>query len=884
MARDARRVAPYVRVSRVGGARRGGADDLDGSPSEELAALARFQSRCDDRAVTRSDLPTGTVTFLFTDVEGSTRLLREHGAAYADLLAEHRRVLRDAFATHSGVEVDTQGDAFFVAFARASDAVAAAADAHHALDRIGPVRVRMGIHTGEPLVTAEGYVGMDVHRAARIAAAAHGDQIVVSEATRRLLDDERLRDLGEHRLKDLVQAERLYQLGEGKFPPLRTLDATNLPVASSALVGRESELAELVAELSTGTRLLTVTGAGGTGKTRLALQVAAELVGQLRDGVFWVPLGGLSDPELVAGEVAQTIGAPDDLASFLRGRELLLLLDNFEHLLEAAPAVSALLSSSPDVRILVTSRAPLRVSGEREYWLEPLPVGDASALFVERARAAGKELEPDAAIASICRRLDGLPLAIELAAARMRLLGPEALLERLDSALPLLTGGTRDAPERQRTLRATIEWSYDLLEPAAQDSFARLAVFAGSFPLSAAEAACDVDLEALASLVDLSLVKPIGEDRFLMLETIREYARERLEDSNEADDLRDRHATFFARLGETAYDRRFDAEVEWSARLEIDQDDMRAALDWLATRDSDRALDLAGALGWYWLSHGLLEEGRGRLSDALAASAGSDPARARALTALGALTARRGDVEAGLSRLVEGVGLWREVGERAELAAALDSLGWPRVYDAGDEAGALRAFEEAMEIWRELGDTAGETRALVGVCQVLVALGEVERAETLSGELLARAGDDLRTEHFAYHFLADCALIRGDTRAAETRYRQSLQAALPLGDVIETSFEVQGVAMAVAANGDPERGLRLAASVEGLWASLGISFSLPFWDALLERYLGPAREQMHDRADEIWAEGRALPFDDAVQLAAATTARPGTDGVVLDSS
>jgi predicted ATPase/class 3 adenylate cyclase len=850
----------------------GSGDSNHGERRETRRAERRQPGpRCDDRAVTRSDLPTGTVTFLFTDVEGSTRLLHEHGAGYADLLAEHRRVLRDAFATHAGVEVDTQGDAFFVAFARATDAVAAADEARHALDRTGPVRVRIGIHTGEPLVTDEGYVGVDVHRAARIAAAAHGSQIVLSEATRQLVDDDRLVDLGEHRLKDLVQAERLYQLGEGSFPPLRTLDATNLPVASSGLVGRESELAELVAALSSGTRLLTITGPGGTGKTRLALQAAAELVGRLRDGVFWVPLGGLSAPALVTAEVAQTIGAPDDLASFLRGRELLLLLDNFEHLLGAATAVSSLLASSSDVRILVTSRAPLRVSGEREYRLEPLPVGDASTLFVERARAAGKELEPDATIEAICRRLDGLPLAIELAAARMRLLGPEALLERLDSALPLLTGGARDAPERQRTLRATIEWSYDLLEPPAQRSFARLAVFAGSFPLGAAEAVCDVDLEALTSLVELSLVKPIGEDRFLMLETIREYAQERLEDSTEAGDVRDRHATYFARLGETAYERRFAAEAEWSARLEVDQDDMRAALDWLAADDADRALELAGALGWYWLSRGLLEEGSGRLSDALAASAGSATAQARALTALGALTARRGDVEGGLARLEEAVELWREVGEPAELAAALDSLGWPRVYDAGDDDGALRAFEEAMDIWRELGDSAGETRALVGVCQVLVARSEVERAETLSHELLARAGDDLRTEHFAYHFLADCALIRGDTRAAETRYRQSLKAALPLGDVIETSFEVQGVAMAVAGSGDPGGGLRLAAAVEALWESLGISVSIPFWDALLERYLSPAREQLHERLDEIWAEGRALPFEDAVQLAAAAT-------------
>ena len=823
--------------------------------------------RCDDPAVDRPELPTGTVTFLFTDVEGSTRLLQEHGAGYADLLREHRAALRRAFARHRGAEVDTQGDAFFVAFSRATDAVAAADEARAALEP-GPVRVRMGIHTGEPLRTEEGYVGMDVHRAARIAAAAHGGQVVVSESTRRLLDvDAALRDLGEHRLKDLAHAERLYQLGDGDFPPLRSLDATNLPLAASALVGREREVDELAALLSDGSRLVTVTGPGGTGKTRLALQVAAELVGTQSDGVFWVPLAGLSDPELLHSEIAQTIGAPDDLGGFLRGRRLLLLLDNFEHLLDAAPAVSAVVGAGSGVRVLVTSRAPLRVAGEHEYRLEPLPVGHAATLFAERALAVGGKLAPDDTVEAICRRLDGLPLAIELAAARTKILGPDRLLERLDSALPLLTGGARDAPERQRTLRATIEWSYDLLDRQLQELFARLSVFAGSFPLDAAEEICAAELDGLSALVDSSLLKPIGDDRFLMLETIREYADERLEASGEADELRGRHAERFQRLAEDAYARRFDAEAEWSARLDADHDDLRSALGRLVVEDADAALGLAGALGWYWLSRGLLEEGRGRLADALAASSDRGRSRARALTASGALTARGGDIELGRRQLEAALQLWRELGDTDELASALDALGWPLIYDAGDVTAALAAFEEARTIRRELGDAAGETRALVGVCQVLVAQSDVERAERISAELLERADGDLRTEHFAYHFLADCALIRGDAAQAEERYRESLRAALPLGDVIETSFEVQGVAMAVAGNGDPERGLLLAGSVDATWESLGISISIEFWDALLERYLGPAREQLGARADDVWSQGRALPFDDAVALA-----------------
>jgi len=814
-------------------------------------------------------LPSGTVTFLFTDVEGSTRLLQEHGPAYADLLAEHRRALRDAFTRHAGVEVDTQGDAFFVAFPSAADGAAAAAEGRQALEN-GPIRVRMGIHTGEPIVTDEGYVGIDVHRAARIAAAAHGGQIVLSETTRRLLDSEApVRELGEHRLKDLTDAERLYQLGDDDFPPLRTLDATNLPIAASPLVGRQDELGDLVALLSNGTRLLTVTGPGGTGKTRLALQVAAELVGTLRDGVFWVPLGGLTDQELVSSEVAQAIGAPHDLAGFLRGKELLILLDNFEHLLEAAPAVSTVLAGSSGLRLLVTSRAPLHVSGEQEYRLEPLPASDAAALFVERARAIGRELEPDSTVEAICRRLDGLPLAVELAAARTKLLAPERLLERLDSALPLLTGGARDAPERQRTLRGTIEWSYDLLDSASKELFARLSVFAGTFPLAAAEEICAADLDGLGTLVDSSLLKPIGDDRFLMLETIREYALGRLAGSADAEDLRVRHGSFFCALAEQAYERRFDAEAEWSPRLEIDHDDLRAALDWLSANDADRSLELAGALGWFWLSHGLLTEGRGRLSDALAASTATGRPRARALTASGSLAARQGDIHEGRMQLDEAIGLWRDLGDRNELASTLDALGWLLVYDAGDDPGSLEAFEQSLALRRELADRPGEARALVGVCQVLVALGDTERAESLSRDLLLMADGDPRTEHFAFHFLADCALIRGDAEEAGKRYRESLQAALPLGDVIETSFEVQGVAMAAAGAGDPHRALRLAGSVEALWESLGASISVAFWDALLERYIGAAREQLGKDAEAAWAEGRALAFDDAVELALA---------------
>ncbi len=762
--------------------------------------------------------------------------------------------------------MDTQGDAFFLAFERASDAAAAADEIRDGL-RGGPLRVRIGIHTGEPLVTQEGYVGLDVHRAARIAAAAHAGQVVLSTTTRDLLGSDRtLRDLGEHRLKDLIEAERLFQLGDGEFPPLRSIDATNLPVAASPLLGREREVAALV-ELLGERRLVTVTGPGGTGKTRLALQVAAELVGTVSDGVFWVALGPLTDPSLVATEIAQAVGAPDDLGGFLRGRELVLLLDNFEHLLDAAPTVADLLATAAGLRVLTTSRAPLRISGEAEFPLDPLDPTDAVALFVERARAVGREIDPDSTVEAVCKRLDSLPLAIELAAARVRLLAPEALLARLERALPLLTDGSRDAPERQRTLRATIEWSYDLLDEGSRRLLARLAVFSGGFPVEAAESVCDATVSELSALVDLSLLKPVGSDRLLMLETIREYGLERLAESGEERTLRTRHAEEFARFAEAAYDDRGEAEAEWSSRLDRDHDDLRSALDWLSSTDPEAALELAGALGWFWFARGYLAEGDAHLAAVLSASDGRDRAGARALTAYGALAARMGRVEEGRAQLEGAVGNWRELGDRKETAAALEALGWLLVYDAGDDVASLAAFEEAHSIRQELADSGGETRALVGVCQVLVALGEAERAEALANELLGRAKDDLRARHFANHFLADCSLLRDDCAAAEERYRESLRAALELGDVFETSIEVQGVAMAKAGKGEATCALELAGSVEALWRSLGTDMHVAFWDRLLERYLGAARTALGPEAEAARSRGLGLAFDAAVELA-----------------
>ena len=462
----------------------------------------------------RDDLPTGTVTFLFSDVEGSTKLLRDLGAeAYADALAKHRRIVREACEAEHGVEVDTQGDAFFFAFPSAPGAVTAAQTMTDALAE-SQIHLRIGLHTGTPLVTDEGYVGDDVHFAARVGASAHGGQVVLSQTTRALVDGLLLTDLGEHRLMDIEGAVPIYQLGDKTFPPLKTVSNTNLPRPASSFVGRERELAEVIASVERGTRLLTLTGPGGSGKTRLALEAAASLVPAYKAGVFWVGLASLREASLVTDEIAQALGANDELAVHIGEREMLLLLDNLEQVIEAAPALSGLVQTCPNLTLFCTSRELLRVQGEVEYAVPPLASSEAVALFCERSG-----LEPSDEIAELCARLDDLPLAVELAAARTKALSPAQILERLSDRLDLLRGG-RDAEARQQTLRATIGWSYDLLEGEEQRVFRALSVFAGGCTLDAAEGVIAADLDTLQSLVEKSLLR-FANERYWMLETIR---------------------------------------------------------------------------------------------------------------------------------------------------------------------------------------------------------------------------------------------------------------------------------------------------------------------------------------------------------------------------
>jgi predicted ATPase/class 3 adenylate cyclase len=816
-----------------------------------------------------ADLPTGTVTLLFTDIEGSTKLLHELGERYADVLAEHRRVLREAFRRHGGVEVDTQGDAFFYAFEKAADAVAAADEAQRGLSA-GPVAVRIGVHTGEPLVTEEGYVGIDVHRAARIMSACHGGQVVVSERTRGALangdsNSLLLADLGLHRLKDLGQPEKLYQLGDGEFPPLKTLDATNLPVASSPLLGRERELDELLDLLQEGTRVLTVTGPGGTGKTRLALQVAAELVGSYADGVFWVPLGGLSDPELVLPTIAQTIGAGDDLQEHLRGRELLLLLDNLEHLPAAAPAVGELSSSAERLRVLVTSRAPLHLRGEREYVLEPLPPGDAVTLFCERARAVGRELAPDGTIDAICRRLDGLPLAIELAAARAKLLRPEALLERLDKALPLLTGGARDAPERQQTLRATIQWSHDLLSPEQQKLFRRLAVFAGGFGLDAAEEIAQADLDGLAALVDLSLLKPVGEERFLMLETVREYAAERLEESR-PDDVHERHAIHYLALAEFA-EAEFNGpeQAVWFERLERDRGNLRAALDWAKAAGAvETELRLATALREFWNARGPIAEALTRLEGAVHRAGDALPdRRLEALRAATLSALRVGDHDAADRLAHEFRELSRALGDREGEVSALIKLGAVAAGSGRFEQGRS-LMEQAVDVARESGDARTLGHALLNCGAFALAEGDAERAAHLCELSLAEGGAELdaRGRSVALLNLAFARLQLGEAGRAEESAREALEVALVGGDRSSVA-DALGVLAAATAAEDAARAARLLGAAAALTEEIGGELD----DELVSAVRAAAGDD--DTYELAYAEGRAFSLDDAVELAVA---------------
>jgi len=906
-----------------------------------------------------SSLPVGTVTFLFTDIDGSTRLVQYLGDRWADVLAEHRRLLRTAVQDGHGHEVDTAGDGFFASFARARDAVTAAVAAQRALiahtwPEYAAVRVRMGLHTGEPVRAEAGYAGLDVHRVARIAAAAHGQQILLSDASRALVQDELppgigLKDLGEHRLRDLARPQHLFQVIAAdlpsEFPPLRSLDTlpNNLPRQLTSFIGREREMADLKRLLST-TVLLTLTGTGGLGKTRLALQVAADSLEALPDGAWLVELAPLADPALVPRTVASVFGIPeesarpvtDTLADFLRPRSLLLILDNCEHLLSAcAQLADVLLHRCPNLKILATSREGLGIAGELTYRAPSLSLPDsrhlpppetlaqyeAVRLFVERA-AFGKPgfaliRDNAATVAQVCHRLDGIPLAIELAAARVKAMSVEDIANRLHDRFRLLTGGSRTAMPRQQTLRAALDWSYDLLSDAEQTVLRRLAAFEGGFTMEAAEAVCpgrDVGaadvLDLLTHLVDKSLV--VAEDaphgvRYRLLETVRQYSRDKLFESGEAADVRTRHRDFFLRLAEEAEPRLTTAdELVWLERLEAEHDNMRTALGWsLEAGEAEAGLRLAGALGLFWGVRGYLGEGRDWLNRALAAACRASPAvRAKALLLAGVLAGGQSDYGPAAAILEESLALYKQMNDNSGIARSLASLGLME-FMTGNYERASALLESALSLFREQRDNWGTASTLRylgsiadiqgsdqaaklldesftlyrdignrrGIGLVLVHRGIAAYAQRDSKRALAPLEQSLALFRevgdrggilVSQQFLGYVACLEGDHDRAMSLFRETIGLCRDLGNKRELAGCLDGLAEVATSVGHLERAVRLFGAAEALRRTTGVP-ERRLLRADRDRDVAAVRAAMgEDPFAASWAEGQAMTLDQAI--------------------
>jgi len=909
--------------------------------------------------------PTGTVTFLFTDIEGSTKLWEQNAAAMQSALARHDEILRDATEQHGGYVFKTVGDAFCCAFPKAPDALEAALDAQRLLLKerwaeSGPLRVRMSLHMGVAEERDGDYFGPPVNRVARLLSAAHGGQVLLSLPTHEMVRDQlpvgiSLAELGEHRLKDLFRPERVFQLVApdltSEFPPLRTLDTyrNNLPLQHTPLIGREKEVAE-VRDLLRGdeTRLLTLTGPGGTGKTRLALQAAADLLDDFPDGTFFAPLATLTEAELLIPTVAETLGMretaeqplDESIKDYLGERRLLFVLDNFEQVLEAAPAVSELLSAAAGLKVLATSRTPLGLYGEHEFPVPPLTLPDlksppplerltqyeAVGLFVERARALKPDFsitnESAPAVAEICVRLDGLPLAIELAAARIKMLPPKAMLQRLTSRLKLLTGGARDLPERQRTLRATIEWSHALLDESEQLLFGRLAVFSGGRTLEAIEAICDAEgdlavdtFEGVSSLLDKSLLRQEegsgGEPRFVMLETVNEYAREKLGQSGEAEEIKRVHAQYFLTLAEEAHpELKGPDQLEWLERLEAEHDNMRAVLSWaLERKEVEVSLRLGGALWWFWSVRGYYSEGRRWLQEALSMDGrGSPGSRAMALAGAGSLASVQGDFDRAKEACEEGLELLaHEEASEAKLKL-LESLGWV-ASEREDYRRAKELYEESLTLSREMGDTWWIAESLLGLAFVSHSQGDYERATELYEEsmsLFREQGDkgflatclgslamvvysqgDLGraaqlTEEAATLFknlgdrggvsivlynLGWIALLQDDLDRAADLYRESLSLAWDTGMNQNIPHDLEGLACLAGGKGDAERAARLWGAAQILHETKGIPRD-PDFLAEAEVRISAVRLGMGEEVwEEAWGKGRVMTLDEAVSYA-----------------
>jgi predicted ATPase/class 3 adenylate cyclase len=799
--------------------------------------------------------PSGIVTLVFTDIEGSTRLLEELGVQeYLRALTEHRRVVRDAFV--GGYEVGCEGDSFFYAFVSAGEAVTAVERAMHGLEP-GPIRIRVGVHTCEPGLDPPAYVGLDVHLAARIMAAGHGGQVLLSKRAHDLVKAD-TRDLGEHRLKDIVGPVPLYQLGTRPFPPLKTIANTNLPRPASSFIGRERELLEVVALLGDGTRLLTLSGPGGSGKTRLAIEAAAELVGEFRAGVFFVELAGLNDPALVIATIAQTLGASEEVSMHIGERELLLVLDNFEQVIGAAPELRRLVEACPNLKLLVTSRELLCVRGEVDYDVPPLASADAVSLFCARAG-----VEDGPAVAELCRRLDDLPLAVELAAARARALAPELIIERLGSALDLFRGG-RDMDARQQTIRATIDWSYGLLAPEEQGLFARLAVFAGGCTVDAAEAVCSAELETLQSLLEKSLLRRTA-DRFWMLETVREYALERLVETGEAEALRRRHAESLLRFAETAGFAHDARTPERHDLVRAELTNLRASLDWSLSTDPELGIRLVTGLEMFWNAYDA-REGARWLRELLDRGPGlPDALRAAAIKCYGGFVWLEGDFEEGYDCYEQALELYRRLGDEDGIALILPRIGAHLATQSGDTKRARALCEQSLERFRRAGFAKGEAESLLILGYVEYKEGRYEQALELSlaSEQLAEQVGWSLWRVAGSSKAAECALRLGRVPDAAAYARRSLSLAHPIGERRATAGALALLACCAAASNEAGRAGRFFGAIEAEHERGRIGQ----WEAYRDDVAGQVLALPGPKLESGIAEGRALSFDQAVEYA-----------------
>jgi predicted ATPase/class 3 adenylate cyclase len=806
-------------------------------------------------------LPSGLVTLLFTDVEGSTRLLDELGAErYAAALLDHRDALRALASAHHGIEFGTEGDALFFVFGDAADGLACAGEMQAAIAG-GQLRVRIGVHSGEVLLADGDYVGMAVHKAARICSAAHGGQVVVSDQTRALAGVA-LRGLGEHRLKDLTAPEPLFQLGEEDFPPLRTLHHVNLPVQATPLIGRERELAELV-ELAGSHRIVTLTGTGGTGKTRLALALAAELADGYADGVRWVSLASVSDPSLVFAEIASALGSGEDLATYLSGRSLLLLLDNFEQVIDAAREIGELMRAAGRCAAIVTSRERLAIAGEQEYPVQTLSRHDAALLFTARAREVNPGFQPGEAIDAICERLDRLPLALELAAPRLKLLSEHQLLTRLEQRLPLLAGARRDLPARQSTMRAAIAWSYELLSESEQRLFTNLGVFGGSFELEAAERICDAEIDTLQSLVEKSLVRRADNGRHSLLETTREFALEQLLASDECENVRARHARWYLALGVAA--RRQDTEgVEALMRLRQEAADVTLALWWALDHDIAGALPLADSLFSEWLAIGRVGELARWYQRALAnrdALAPDD--RADALAGLGMTLEFEQNLDPARAALTEALALYEQAGNERGRVRVLNDLGGIE-WVGGFSDRAIEWHEQALAASERLDEPRELVRSLHYLADAVRDAGGYDRA----AELYLRAIEICRSRGLGslrsvLHSLGDLFLDKGDTREAARYYRESLELGIEEGNTRHCGYCLAGLACVAAREQDATSAGQLWALAERIEHELGHRM-LAAERGRYERTINPALRD----SDEYRAGVRAAATPDPLAAAA----------------